>query len=144
MSRQAPKLHFFRVKDNQAKVGLICDIVQRTSQKNKKLLLHVPNLEAARYIDDLLWNISDVSFIPHAIIQVPSKEWIGITTELSQNLNQAPCLLNLCPQICSIPDQFEEIFELFDETHPQKAASSQLKLDSYRMKGFTVLYDSVA
>ena len=39
MKTQSPKVIFFRVKDNQAKVQRICQLVQELVDKDKKILI---------------------------------------------------------------------------------------------------------
>jgi DNA polymerase-3 subunit chi len=129
------KVIFFPVKDNQAKIQLICFKVQQAINQEKRILITVPTEEAAKYIDSLLWRIPEESFIPHAIAQTPVKEWVAITPHLMHNLNEAHYLLNLCPQICPIYQHFEEIYELYDETHPQKTEWAQKRLQDYQSKG---------
>lgn len=127
------KVTFFKVKDNQAKAQVICQQVQAVLKKEKKLLIVVPNEEAARYVDLLLWRLPEESFIPHAIVTKPTSEWIAITTQDKQNLNNAHFLLNLCPTISPMCNQFEEIYELDDVTNSDKAQLSQKKREEYKL-----------
>lgn len=138
MKMQSPKVIFFRVKDNQAKVVRICHLVQELVDKDKKILITVPNEEAAKFIDTLLWRTPEESFLPHAIVSGPSNELVAITSITTQNFNNAHCLLNLCGELNPIFQQFEEVYELYDETHPQKIQQSQTKVQEYKSKGIQI------
>jgi DNA polymerase-3 subunit chi len=101
-------------------------------------LIAVPNFQAAQYIDNLLWRIPEESFIPHIIADAPTAEWIAITMQDQQNVNQAARLLNLCSTPSALYQQVEEVYDLYDETHPQKKDLSQQRLRLYQAKGLLV------
>ena len=76
--------------------------------------------------------------MPHVIADTTTKEWIAITMQNKDNINQAPRLLNLCPLVPVLAHEMEEIYELYDETHPQKKELSEQRLREYQAKGFLV------
>lgn len=131
-----PKVTFFKVKDNAAKIQIICAKAKEVFTLEKRLLITVPSFDAAQYIEALLWRIPEESFMPHVIADTTTKEWIAITMQDQQNVNQASRLLNLCPNISSITEGIDEIFEFYDETHPQKKELSDKRLSHYQSKGF--------
>lgn len=130
-----PDVTFFRVKEAKSKISVICQKIEEAFKKKKRLLIAVPNDEVAQYIDLLLWRLPEESFIPHVISSQTSKEWITITVQPTQNVNQASQLFNLCPDVNPIYEQFERVYELFDETHPQKTALSQERFSKYQSFG---------
>lgn len=138
--KQPPQLKvtFFRVKDSGAKIRLICSKALDAYQKEKRLLIAVPNSESAQYVDSLLWRLPEESFMPHLISDVPSNEWIVITLQDKENVNGAARLLNLCTDPSPLYQFVEEVYELYDETHPQKLELSQQRMRLYQSKGFQV------
>ncbi|WP_068466448.1 DNA polymerase III subunit chi [Candidatus Protochlamydia phocaeensis] len=137
--RSSPaKVTFFRVKDNQAKIQLICQKAQEAFLQERRLLITVPTIEAGRYIDALLWRQPEESFLPHLFTQSPTSEWIAITTMEAGNLNQASCLLNLCLTASSFYQEYEDIYELDDETLPDKKEYAKKRLMEYKAKGLLV------
>lgn len=132
------KITFYQIKDNAAKIQLICAKAHEAFQHEKRLLITVPNLQAAQYVDALLWRIPEESFIPHVITDFSTPEWIAITLQDKQNVNQATCLLNLCTELPALYQQMEEIYEIYDETHPQKVACSKQRLDQYQAYGLVI------
>lgn len=129
-----PKIHFYPVKDNGNKIKTIFSLVHEVFSKRKKVLIYVPNQESAQFIDSLLWKYQDDSFIPHAILQSHSDEWVGITQQ-QINYNKASLLFNLSPSICPLFNQFTEVYELFDMTSSEKREQSQKKLKEYQNLG---------
>lgn len=117
---------------------MICAKAQEALQHEKRLLIAVPNLEAAQYVDALLWKTPEESFIPHVITQAATSEWIAITTQQHLNVNQATCLLNLCTPPSLLYQQMDEIYDLYDETHSQKIELSQQRMHFYQTKNLLV------
>ena len=139
----ATKVIFYRVKDSAAKIQLICMKAHEAVQHEKRLLVSVPTLQAAQYIDALLWKLPEESFLPHVISDAPTLEWIAITVQDQakqnhSNVNQAARLLNLCSTPATLHQQVEEIYELWDETDPQKTELSQQRFRFYQTKGCEV------
>lgn len=133
---------FLRVTDNISKLQKLQVAIQSHFLKNDKILITVPSNEAASYIDQLLWRIPDESFLPHAIINYPSKEHIAITTTYS-NVNQASILINLLPTLHPNPIRVTLIYELLDMTSKEKDVISRQKQFSYVNLGYQVEEDSV-
>lgn len=134
-----PKVIFYHVKDNGSKIRLISSKAQEAFQIEKRLLITVPSFEAAQYIESLLWRTPEESFMPHVISDTKTKEWIAITMQDKENVNQAPRLLNLCPICSPLSVTVEEVYELFDESHPQKKEQSEKRIQDYEAKGFKVV-----
>jgi len=128
-----PKVIFFRVSDNQTKVSRICTTIQKHFEKGEKVLVILPNQEAEKYFDDLLWKIPPESFLPHTRASKPCQARI-VVTEVQKNLNQSTVLWNLCPEVSPLYDQFEMIYELLDETSKEKAKQSTNKIAAYKEK----------
>lgn len=102
------------------------------------MLIAVPSLEAAQYVDLLLWRHPEESFIPHVLTSHPTQEWIAITVQPTLNLNKAQVLFNLCTNIPSISDEMDYIYEIFDETQTDKNLLSQERMGTYQSKGYIV------
>ena len=129
------KVIFYTVKDAQAKLDYICHRAEEAMRQEERLLIAVPNEEAGQYIDALLWRQPETSFIPHITTQAPTKVWVAITSKLTHNFNQARTLLNLCSETHPLFAQFEVVYELDDQTHPQKAALSLQRRSYYESNG---------
>lgn len=138
MTKTPAKVTFYRVRDNQSKLDLICGKAQEAIDQEKRLLILVGTIQAAQYIDALLWRHPVTGFVPHVITQSPTEEWIAIALG-GQNVNQASRVLNLQVEAVLKGGDVEEIYELFDETHPQKTVQSEQRLEAYRAKGHAIL-----
>ncbi len=128
-----PKVIFFRVSNNQTKILRIYTTIQRHFEKGEKVLVILPNQEAEKYFDELLWKIPPESFLPHTRTSKPCQARI-VVTEVQKNLNQATVLWNLCPEVTPLYNQFEMIYELLDETSKEKEKQSTNKIAAYKEK----------
>lgn len=131
------KVHFLKVVDNQTKLVRITQTVQKHFEQNAAVLILAPNLEAAQYIDQLLWKYPEESFLPHAIAEGPTTERIAISTD-SRNVNKATVLINLCPAVPANYHEFHTIYELYDQTHPSKEELSRQRHTFYQQNRIAV------
>ena len=89
MQRPQITVTFYKIKENGAKIQLICHQAMEALQCEKKLLITAPTLEAAHYLDALLWRLPEDSFIPHVVSDMPTAEWVAITLQDEVNVNRA-------------------------------------------------------
>ncbi len=133
-----PRIIFYKIRDNSAKINLICSKVKESMEHEKRLLILVATKEAGEYLDALLWKKPIEGFYPHIFTQETTTEWIAITQQLA-NINQASCLLNLGTQPVIFFQEFEEIYELEDLTSAEKANQSKERLNHYQLQGIQTL-----
>lgn len=126
-----PNVTFLKVADNATKLQAIVKSLASMLAQNKKVFIAVPNIEAAAYLDTLLWHQPEESFTPHTVSHTPCEEIVVIAT-VHANLNQADVLFNLCPDISPITSQFTEIIDLDDQTTPVKAEASLKRKAAYQ------------
>jgi DNA polymerase-3 subunit chi len=129
------KVYFLRVTDTATKLNSICQVTHRHFNKKEAILIAVPSQEAAVYIDQLLWRQPSDSFLPHAIVNIPTQEPVVITTT-STNINQAKVIINLCPDIPPNLIEYSIIYDLLDLTHPTKEQLSLKRQSAYQVLGY--------
>jgi len=118
---------FIKIADNKSKLWRLCECIRQHFQKGERLLVAVSSPEAAKYIDDLLWRLPEESFLPHCS---PSNERIAITLS-QENLNSATVLFNLQTAPYAMFEQYNTLYEFYDESQPSKAELSQQRLQAY-------------
>lgn len=128
---------FLKVSDNVSKGRRLCAGIQHYFEQKKRVLVTVAGSEAAKYVDALLWNVPEESFLPHVIAYTQSEAPVVITT-LQENLNQASILFNLSPQASQMAGGFDFVYELLDETHPEKLKLSQQRMAVYQNMGYAI------
>lgn len=126
---------FIQVKDNAAKIQRFSDTVHRQFSLGKSLFISTPSLEAAIYLDELLWKMPIDSFLPHTISDDKTTAKITISIK-KENLNNAEILINLCPEVSPCCHSFTKIYDLWDVTTPSKQEQSQKRREKYKELGF--------
>lgn len=113
---------FFSVKTAAAKLAKITQTAKLHFHHSDPLLFLVPDENAWKFLNQLLWTTPPESFLPH-----PSR-LIHIRLHLDP---QVPHVFNLCPQ--SIPhDGLKTIYELEDHSSPDRKALSEARYQSYK------------
>ena len=130
-----PAISFLQVRDIDAKLDAVARICTYVFLQKERLLLTVSSEAAALFIDDLLWSRPKEGFVPHCIASSPTWERVVITLK-SENINQASVLFNLSPQAHALAASFSAVYELWDETEPDRLAIAQNRLNAYRKWGF--------
>lgn len=136
-SMESGTVIFLKAADNQSKISCICDTVRRCFEEGKAVLIAVSSQEASNFLDNLLWRYPEDSFLPHVVSNDPVSDRIVITMN-EKNINNAAVLFNLRPNANLSRGMFQVIYDLFDETHPDKLKLSQQRLQAYRDAGCNV------
>jgi len=131
------KIKFLKTTDNSMKLRRLGASIEYYFLKNKRVLVVVPSEAAGEYLDKFLWEQPKESFVPHCFSNDKLNEEVVITTENS-NLNNAEILINLCPDRSPIADQFEFVFELWDETDQSRKELSEKRFNAYAAAGAEV------
>jgi len=131
-----PHITFVTVTDNQAKLTKLLQCVQQCFIKGHSVLIAVPSVQVAQYIDQLLWRMPKESFLPHVISDsgkvVDEKVVISM---MAQNINKANVLVNLNPEISPIFGEFEFVWELLDKSDSVKEGLSRQRQVAYQEAG---------
>lgn len=138
MQKAKTQIIFLKVATPQAKQNKLCEIVHFHFEKGDRILISVPSIEVARYVDELLWRLPEESFLPHVIVESSIDESVVITIK-SENLNHATIVFNLQGLDSSLAGEVDTIYELLDETHPEKLKASKGRLESYQKRGYVPL-----
>lgn len=120
-------IHYLRATSPQQKISLLTETVHQLFMEGKRVQIQVPSDAALKYVDELLWSYKPEAFLPHVMAQTASQEPIVITKE-AINLNQADALIHLLPT--KPPQGFKEVYDLLDETSPEKQAAALAKMQN--------------
>ena len=132
-----PTINFLSCKTNQSKIASIVNIIERSYKDKKAIQVVVPNKQAEKFLSETLWKFKHESFLPHHLTDEQTLELIVITLK-NENLNHSKILLNLCSDPSPIADQFETVYELYDETFPDKLNLSKKRRQHYVEMGYTI------
>jgi DNA polymerase-3 subunit chi len=128
---------FYGTPTAQAKRARVCNATYEQYVLGKKVLVRAPNEVAAKYLDDLLWEVPVERFLPHSVTDESTDERIVITTA-DRNINDADVLLNLAAEPSPMASRFKLVIELYDTTSAAKKNQSEHRAEAYRRKGLEV------
>lgn len=138
MSRDV-RVTFFQVKSDGEKRERIIRLAEEYFEKKEPLLIQLPHQKALEYVDLLLWRSPQESFLPHAIKDEPSKDFIVLTTS-GNNPNKARSILNLSPDPVDNQNlSFMKIYELEDLASTHKNHSAQERYKAYKNAGCAII-----
>ncbi|MGR3973422.1 MAG: DNA polymerase III subunit chi [Candidatus Rhabdochlamydia sp.] len=126
------KVLFYSVKTNQAKFEKIVEVATTHFEKKEPLFFLIPNLAAAAFLDQLLWNFPSESFLPHPTPLLQIGE---------QVLPDFPSVFNLC--LVPLLKPVKLIHEFEDLFHPEKQLLSNNRYDLYKKSGYQVIMESL-
>lgn len=133
---QATEVAFLRVTTAQHKVKRVCTLVLEHFTKGERIILRVPNAQAAEYLDDVLWRLPAEGFVPHVITDDTCQDAVVITTK-DGNFNKAEVLFHLCPAASIQAEKFALVYELKDETSETKHSLARQRYGEYQRRGFS-------
>lgn len=128
---------FLNTPNPATKIERLVATINDHFQRGERSLVLVPNVEAAQFVDALLWKTPEESFIPHQIVHTMTETPIAIS-QTAQNHNQATVLINLQVEVPNNWNAFATVYELMDGTHPQKLELAQRRLQRYKDLGANV------
>jgi DNA polymerase-3 subunit chi len=124
---------------NDARLKLACKIVDKAFELRHHVFVHGATDEEARQLDELLWTLSQGSFIPHRIVREPLTEparepvLIGMTEPPAAG--RWDVLVNLAPQVPDFFSRYERVAEVVD-AHPERRERSRERYRFYRDRGY--------
>ena len=137
MQNSETRVVFFQIQSPRDKPACLVRIVRRHFLHKEPILVVAEEDKALEFADQLLWKEPPESFLPHAILEQPAEEWIGLT-KVKKNLNGARYAFNLCPTPLLIEGPFRTIYEFEDLTSPNKKMMSQMRYDAYKQAKYLI------
>jgi DNA polymerase-3 subunit chi len=128
---------FFQVQNPQTKLIRICEAARTHFEKKERFIFFVEDAKAASFVDELLWKMPEMSFLPHIASDEETQEWVAITKS-KKNVNGARVAFNLCPTPLLVESPFRIIYELEDMTAPMKQKLSGIRFDRYKEARFLI------
>jgi DNA polymerase-3 subunit chi len=124
---------------DDARLKLACKIVDKATQLDHHVFVHVASEDEARQLDELLWTFSQASFIPHRIVrealEAPPPEPVLIGVNQSPAPGRWEVLVNLAPEVPEFFSRYERVAEVVD-ANAERRAQSRERYRFYRDRGY--------
>jgi DNA polymerase III subunit chi len=132
-----PRVSFYVLpgREERDRQALACRLVEKAWHSGHRVHVTLDDAAAARAFDELLWQFSDISFVPHALAgdaaaaEAPVR--IGTATEPA---GDAEVLVNLSAALPGEPERFERIVEVIDAEESRRRQGRE-RFRAYRERG---------
>ncbi|MCB1801132.1 MAG: DNA polymerase III subunit chi [Gammaproteobacteria bacterium] len=129
----------FYVLEDQAggdRHQLACRIAERAWRAGNRVLIHTPLAAEIQQIDDLLWTLSEGSFIPHGLLHRDARECNPILIgDGNEDTEEHDVLINLASEVPRFFGRFQRLIECVDHDATIKDASRE-RFRYYREHGY--------
>ncbi len=118
--------------DGHAHDRMICRVVEKAFLLGHAVFVECGDERRARSIDDLLWRLSDTSFIPHGFAGDGAPVTLGYQVE---QIEQCDVLVNLNAAVPKAVSQFERVVESAGYDTQSRAVARE-RYRYYQERGF--------
>jgi DNA polymerase-3 subunit chi len=120
-----------------ARQRFACRLAEKAYRLDNRVHIHVPDPEAARRLDDLLWTFRDGSFVPHEL-QGAGERQAPVTIGCdAKSAERCDLLINLDDAVPESVGSFPRVAEVVTSDDECKALSRQ-RFVAYREQGHTL------
>lgn len=128
----------------EPKLRVACQIVARTVQGSKRVLILAPEESTARAIDRMLWTFQATGFIAHCMASDPlAAETPVLVATDGAHLPHGEVLLNLSEECPAFFARFEQLIEIVGRDEEDKQAG-RARYRFYRDRGFEIAHVDLA
>jgi DNA polymerase III subunit chi len=118
-----------------ARLRTACRIVEKAYLADSRVLVWLPDPEALRAFDDLLWTFGDRSFVPHELLQPGSKQEAPVLLSADALPTQAvDVIVNLCADVPACAELAPRIVEIIDGD-PERRQAGRNRFRAYKERG---------
>jgi DNA polymerase-3 subunit chi len=136
-----PRIDFYVLPETLPPLRFACTMAAKARSQNLTVHVHAASRDDAVALDDLLWSFSDISFLPHALVDDPDHAarcpivlgWEGARPA------RAAVLINLSEAIPDFVAEFERVVEPVQPL-PGPRARARDRYRTYRERGWELYH----
>jgi DNA polymerase-3 subunit chi len=124
-----------------ARLKIVCRIADKANDANQHVFIHGCSDVEAKKLDELLWTLSQGSFIPHKIVREGADA--APAEPVLIGLNRGPVgerwdlMINLAPDVPEFFSRYQRVAEVVDGDGTRRAQSRD-RYRFYRDRGYTL------
>lgn len=136
------QVNFYKLAGNfEAALALACRLTEKAYQRGLPVLLHTPDEETSKRLDELLWSFKPTSFLPHAIEAVPESP-IAISHGDDPGEHHG-ILINLAGEAPGWFSRFEKTIEIIYDDQ-QVIEEKRARWAFYNHRGYPLQYHDLS
>jgi DNA polymerase III subunit chi len=98
--------------DSNSRLVFACRLAEKARSLGHEVFIQLDGEQQSRLMDDLLWEFSPGSFLPHSLASAKGEKEKVVIGEPGASGNHSDVLINLHSQPCENPQQFSRINEI--------------------------------
>ena len=128
------QVNFYTLPSSEAQSRLlfVCRLTEKAYSLGHRIHIQTESQQQTKLLDDLLWEYSASSFIPHSANDDP----VSLGTDLRAG-KHAGVLINLAQQACPTEEQFSRINEVIS-ADPESLEQGRDRYRDYAAKGLQI------
>ena len=124
-----------------ARLKIVCRIADKANDANQHVFIHGCSDVEAKKLDELLWTLSQGSFIPHKIVRegadTPAPEPVIIGLNRGPLSERWDLMINLAAEVPEFFSRYKRVAEVVDSDATRRAQSRD-RYRFYRDRGYTL------
>jgi len=132
-----PRVSFYVLpgSDDRQRLVTACRLVEKAWQQAHRVVVLVDSEQEARSFDELLWQFSDSSFVPHALAGLPEAAAAPVLISLAASTPTAgDVLVNLSSDLPANVDGYSRVAEIIDADDERRKLGRE-RFRAYRERG---------
>jgi DNA polymerase-3 subunit chi len=132
-----PRVSFYVLpgREERDRRVLACRLVEKAWHAGHGIYVMLDDADAAREFDELLWQFSDISFVPHALAGDPAALDAAVRIGTAdEDAGGAEVLVNLSATLPGEPARFGRIVEVVDADDTRRQRGRE-RFRAYRERG---------
>jgi len=134
---------FYILNGNTAPSRFSCTVAGKAFNQGNSVYIVAANQDEAARLDDLLWTYQDISFLPHACVDVATPGTPIIIGWPGAQVPQTDVLINLADSVPDTIEGFNRVIEIVaDETSRREQGRERYKI--YRERGYEMFKHDIS
>lgn len=118
----------------QSRLQFVCRLTEKAYSLGHRIHIQTDSEQQSKLLDDLLWQYSASSFIPHSSEQ--GNDPVSLDTDLA-GAKHADVLINLSKEACQTEGQFSRINEVIS-ADPESLEQGRNRYRAYAQKAYQI------
>lgn len=128
------RVDFYILPEKSIRDRFACKLASKAWQNGSKVYMHAASYEAAVLLNDLLWTFSDISFVPHALVDADPAPDMPVLIGWRQPPDHCTLMINLTEGIPAAAAGFARIAEIVAGREEERTLARQ-RYRGYRDSG---------
>lgn len=128
---------------SEDKLRTACQLSHKAMQNGMRVLLHVPDVDTANRLDNLLWHYPPTAFMPHCHSNEAEAGNMPVVIGCDENFPHSELLISLHDECPTFFSRFERVIEIVGHD-AEDAARGRDRFKFYRDRGYELKHTDLS